>query len=119
MSGEYGSENLTEIADAALATEALFVKVLADGEINKDDLPTFLGSTPDIASKYFLAFKDIDVAWLEIKDLDSVEGTALVAHIATKLTVPEEKAKQIATIIMEMAIFNLTKGIELSKAIRS
>lgn len=118
MVEKVGIEQLKEVADGVLAYEALAVEVWKDGVADMKDVPMLLAKIPAVASATYLAIKDVDKAWPELKDLDGAEGAELVAHIATKLSVPDEKAKKIVAAILKMAVHLGSDIVELSQAIR-
>lgn len=100
MSEKQGVKELTDVVKLGVAIANAGVMVAADKKVDLADLPTIMAILPLVPS----ALEGISKVPAEAADLDSAEGAALLATIATDLALPDGKAKAIVMASMKVAV---------------
>lgn len=86
-----GRKEVTEAVLGAVSLANAAVGMAADGKVGLDDLSHLMAALP----KVIAAVEGADKIPAEVMDLDSAEGAALVADVATSLAIGDEKAKKV------------------------
>lgn len=104
MEEKLGVFELKDIIDGVLALEKIGVEVMKDGKVSMADLPVLMALLPQTAVAVYKAIEGADKIPAELKDLSVAEGSELVAHVVTKLSVADEKAVKIVEHALKIAV---------------
>lgn len=95
-----GIGSILSMLDLVLVTVDIGVSAAADGKVDFKDASELLKLIP-VAGPAVSQAKEI---WPELLDLDGEEGKAIVAHVASKLVIGNEKAKAIVLASLEFLL---------------
>lgn len=104
MSEKLSVKELIELLDGLLSYEKVVAQMLADGKVDKSDIPALLSSLPELAVTSYKAVEGLDKLPKELEDLSEAEAAEVVAHVAGKLAIGDEKAKKVVKYSMAILV---------------
>lgn len=110
-----GIKELKESVDAVLGIIDLGKDVLADKKVGFDDLPVLFAKLPMLVKVVPEGISGAEMIPQELSDLSEEESFELVSHVMLKLSVGDEKAKDIVAKSMKL----IFAGAQLAAAIKA
>lgn len=111
MSEAKGIESVKKVIDGLAKLASSGIKVAEDKKISLEDLPEAVAIISAIGPLVDSA-KDCPA---ELSDLSEAEAAELIGHVAAKLSIVDEKAKDIVIASLKVA----SAGVALVKAIKA
>jgi len=104
-----GLKETTEVCDLIVDMVKVGIEIGKDGKVSVEDVTTLFRLIPVVGP----AFDNLKAIPEELKDMDPSEAAELVAHVATRLALENEKAQVITEKSLKCAvsIYDLVKTI--------
>lgn len=106
-----GIKETTELVDLVVDLAKVIVEATKDGKITVEDATLLFRLIPALGP----AFQDVAKMPAEIKDMDVAEATELVAHVAARLSLDNEKAQAIVEKSLKLAVMIYDLVVTITK----